>query len=261
MIYPHLSRIDLYPIKALDGVNVSQATVLKSGALMRDREYAFFDDKGHFINGKRNAKVHRLRSALEDDFKTLSLRIQNTDQQAVFDLDKNRTALETWLSDYFGLTVRLQQNTIMGFPDDTDSPGPTVISTATLETIAAWFPGLSLEEVRKRFRTNLEIDGAPPFWEDRLFAEADQTVQFQIGEVTLAGVNPCRRCVVPTRDPQTGEAIPNFQKTFIRQRSDTLPDWTVRSRFKHYYRLAVNTRLPESQAGKILSVGDKVGLM
>ena len=61
---PYLARILIYPIKSLDGVAVTQATVLKSGALQSDREFAIVDEHGRFVNGKRNAKVHGLRSQI-----------------------------------------------------------------------------------------------------------------------------------------------------------------------------------------------------
>ena len=130
------------------------------------------------------------------------------------------------------------------------SPGPTIISTATLEAIASWYPGLDVEEVRLRFRTNIEISGVPAFWEDQLFAEPEDTVNFQMGNVQFMGINPCQRCVVITRDSQTGETDLKFQKTFVTQRQTTLPEWAERSRFNHFYRLAINTRLPVTEAGK-----------
>jgi uncharacterized protein YcbX len=50
-------------------------TVLKSGALKGDREFAIFDESGHFVNGKRNDQVYALRS--EFDLETIvSLRVQ-----------------------------------------------------------------------------------------------------------------------------------------------------------------------------------------
>ncbi|MGL6339363.1 MAG: MOSC domain-containing protein, partial [Waterburya sp.] len=86
----------------------------------------------------------------------------------------------------------------------------------------------------------------------------EQTVKFSIGEVEFMGVNPCQRCVVITRDPQTGEPYPQFQKIFITQRKQNLPEWTERSRFNHFYRLAVNTRLAPTEAGKVIKIGDLV---
>lgn len=254
---PFLKKIDLYPIKSLDGVAVPTATVLLSGALQHDRTFALFDEAGNFVNGKRNVRIHRVRSHFSSDFYHVTLQVENEAGAQTFHITQARSALETWFSHYFQEPILIQQDSEQGFPDDTDSPGPTVISTATLQTVANWF-GLSLEETRLRFRTNLEVDGVPAFWEDRLFSESGEPVTFQIGTASFQGINPCQRCVVPTRNPQTGENIPAFQKQFIQQRAETLPPEVARSRFNHFYRLAVNTRALPTNAGKILRVGDQV---
>ena len=255
---PTISKLFIYPIKSLDRVELEQASVLKSGALKRDREFAIFDEANHFVNGKRNALVHALRSEFDLQADTISLHIQGAAQATTFHLRQEREALEGWLSDYFGISVALKQDLDMGFPDDTVSPGPTIVSTATLEAIASWYPGLDVEEVRLRFRNNIEISGVPAFWEDQLFAKSDEPVHFQIGDVQLMGINPCQRCVVITRDSQTGEAYPSFQKTFVAQRQATLPEWAERSRFNHFYRLAINTQLAPTEAGKTIGIGDEL---
>ena len=257
---PYLARIDLYPIKSLDGVTVNSVAVLKSGALQHDRAFALFDQSGKFVNGKRFASIHRVRSQFSHDLSYLSLWVDDPAQTVTFHLTDEKVKLEQWLSDYFEQRVTLQQNDELGFPDDTDSPGPTVISTATLQVVADWY-GLSLDESRRRFRTNLEIDGVPAFWEDRLFSESGTPVPFQIGNMTFLGINPCQRCVVPTRDALTGEATKGFQKKFIQQRAETLPPEVARSRFNHFYRLAVNTRLAPSSALQPLTVGDSIAVV
>ena len=89
---------------------------------------------------------------------------------------------------------------------------------------------------------------------------AGEDVLFRVGKVVLAGTNPCQRCVVPTRDTQTGEAWPRFVSTFTQQRQATLPAWAESSRFDHFYRLAVNTRLARGRGGMI-HVGDAVEVM
>ena len=89
------------------------------------------------------------------------------------------------MSNYFAMPVSIKQNLTHGFPDDTASPGPTIISTATLEAIASWYPDLDIEDVRLRFRANIEIDGVPAFWEDRLFAEAGNTVDYEASHTCL----------------------------------------------------------------------------
>ncbi|NEQ45815.1 MAG: MOSC domain-containing protein [Leptolyngbya sp. SIOISBB] len=257
---PHLARIDLYPIKSLDGVSIQTGWVLKSGALQHDRAFALIDQAGKFVNGKRFASIHRVRSRFSDDLSQLSLWVDDSTQTVTFHLTDDKVGLEQWFSDYFKQPVRLTHNTDRGFPDDTDSPGPTIISTATLQAVADWY-GLSLEASRRRFRTNLEIDGVPAFWEDRLFAESGEPVPFQIGNMTFLGINPCQRCVVPTRDATTGESIKGFQKTFIQQRAETLPEGVARSRFNHFYRLAVNTRLSPDSERSPLTVGDVIALV
>ncbi len=154
--------------------------------------------------------------------------------------------------------MRLVENCETGFPDDLDAPGPTIVSTATLVAVAEWFPGLTVDEARRRFRANLEIDGVEPFWEDRLYGRDGEPVRFRIGDVEFFGTNPCQRCVVPTRDSQTGDVLSDFQKQFATQRESTLPVWAERSRFNHFYRLAVNTRVVSSDG--MLSVGSELSL-
>jgi hypothetical protein len=260
MIQPCLARISIFPVKSLDGVDLSQVSILESGALHHDREYALFDHKGRFVNGKRNATIHLLRSQFDADCRNISLQVQGTDSSVTFHLDRERSELEAWLSNYFGLPVKLNQNKLTGFPDDTDASGPTIISTATLAEVASWFPGVSVEEMRDRIRANLEIDGVPPFWEDRLFTQPGDSVQFQIGEVVFAGINPCARCVVPTRDSKTALATEKFQKIFVAKRKESLPDWANPERFDHFYRLSVNTKVPASEAGKVVTVGDPISI-
>jgi hypothetical protein len=147
-----------------------------------------------------------------------------------------------------------------GFPDDHKAFGPTITSEASLGEIQAWFPELSLESLRRRFRTNLELTGGAPFCEDQLFGAPDELKPFQIGGVNFLGHNPCQRCVVPTRDPDSGRSLADFQKKFMEQRKKSLPPWANAQRFNHFYRFAVNTSVPPGEAGKILRVGDVVVL-
>lgn len=180
---------------------------------------------------------------------------------ADFHLDAQRAELNDWLSRFFEQPVHVEENTASGFPDDLKASGPTIITTGTLTEVARWFPGLTLDGCRRRFRANLEIGGTKPFWEDRLYVAEGQRVRFTIGEAILEGVNPCQRCAVPTRDPNTGEPIAGFQKAFAERRRATLPTWADRSRFNHYYRLAVNTIVPDGQPTTTLHVGDAVRLV
>jgi uncharacterized protein len=245
-----LNRITLFPIKSLDGIDVPAATILPSGALQGDREFALIDAAQKIVNAKRTGAIQRLRSTFNLVDRTITIGIETP--ATTFHLDADRAPLAAWLSDYFGFRVTLIQNTDTGFPDDLASPGPTIVSTASLETVSQWYPGTDVAEMRRRFRTNLELTDVPAFWEDQLFDQAETPRLFTIGTVQFQGINPCQRCIVPTRDARTAATTAHFQKTFLTERATSLPIDVNRDRFNHFYRLAVNTRIPPSEAGKPL---------
>ena len=257
---PHLARIRIFPFKSLDGQDVAEAAVLRSGALAHDREYCFVDEKGAFVNGKQaGERIIRIRSAFDFGFGQVTL--ADHDGTATCFPHREHEPIEAWVSERVGVPVRLKDNADSGFPDDTDASGPTIVSTASLEAVASWFE-LTLEETRRRFRANLEVGGVPAFWEDRLFGLEGETGRFRIGDVWVEGVNPCQRCTVPGRDPESGGVKPgDFAKSFAEKRREALPAWAEPSRFDHYYRFAVNTRIAASEAGKVLEVGDRVDLV
>ena len=60
------------------------------------------------------------------------------------------------------------------------------------------------------------------------------------------------------RDPETGEPLAAFAKRVGAERAATLPPWSDRTRFDHFYRLAVNTRPAGSQSGLRVRLGDPV---
>jgi len=250
---PVVQSISLYPIKSLDPLMVEAARVLPSGALEHDREFALFDAQGKVINGKREASIHRVRAFY--DLKEFSVRLNDS---KAFHLISARQEIEGWFSTFLGISVSMMRNIETGFPDDLESPGPTIVSSATLREVSAWFGIADPQETRRRFRANIEIAADEAFWEDRLFTEAGTTLEFRIGDVTILGVNPCQRCAVPSRDPSTGSVTPEFQRMFSEKREEGLPPWATKSRFNHYYRLAVNTRIPASQAGRLIRVGSEV---
>ena len=77
------------------------------------------------------------------------------------------------------------------------------------------------------------------------------------------------RCVVPSRDPETGERKTDFTATFMERRKERFPDWADaetlgtnmdREGADDYYYLTVVTRLPSREAGKEIAVGDEVSI-
>jgi uncharacterized protein len=259
-----LANIRLHPVKSLDPVHVKEGRIGPGGGLEFDRAWALYSADSQWVNGKRTAAVHVIRAAFAPDIGSVTLSVPGDRRKLrckTFAFPTDTGPASQWFSDFFEqpITVRYSAE---GFPDDNIASGPTIVSTATLQAVCDLFDGMELHEARQRFRTTLEVDGVPAFWEDQLFgAEERSAVRFRIGEVNFEGSNPCARCPVPPRNPRTGEIIPGFQKRFSDFRRTNIPSWTPERRFDHYYRLATNTRVASSESGKILRAGDSLVLL
>jgi len=256
---PRLANIRLHPIKALDPVSVNEAPIGPGGGLEFDRAWALFSADGQSVNGKRTAAIHLIRAVFAPDVSSVTLSVPGDKREIptkTFSFPRDTEAASKWFSNFFEQPITVRHSP-EGFPDDNIANGPTIVSSASLQAVCDLFNGMDLDEARRRFRTTLEIDGVPAFWEDQLFGEEERSaVRFRIGEVNFEGSNPCARCPVPPRDPRTGEIIPGFQKIFSDYRRSHIPAWTPEARFDHYYRLATNTRVASSEAGKLLRVGE-----
>ena len=250
-----VGRIEIFPIKSLDGVSLQESTVTAGGILENDRVYAIVDQEDAFVNGKRTPRVHDLRCEFAASLKEVSVWETGQSSRRTFGLE-DRAPLGRWLSDFFGFRVSLKHEPRSGFPDDSAAYGPTVVSDASLRQVQTWYPAVGFNSVRRRFRTNVELVGGDAFCEDALFGGPDELKPFRLGAVAFLGHNPCQRCVVPTRDPETGEVIHAFQKSFATFRQKHLPPWADVRRFNHFYRFALNTSIPAAEAGKRLRVGD-----
>ena len=258
---PHLAEIRLHPIKSLDGVAVPECRIGPGGGLELDRVWALYSEDGRCLNGKSTAAMHLIRAAFAPDVSSVTLSVTGREDVGPqrFAFPGHFGAAGEWFSRYFGWQVTVRY-VAEGVPDDTDRNGPTVISRATLEAVAEWFPGMDLEEARRRFRTSLEIGGVPAFWEDRLFGvhESD-AVQFTVGGVCIEGTNPCPRCTAPARDSRSGIDLIGFQKRFSQHRRAHYPSWACQpERIEDFYHLAINTRVKPTEHEKVLRVGDAV---
>jgi uncharacterized protein len=284
---PALVNIRLHPIKSLDPVEVPEARISRSGGLEFDRAWALYSVDGKWVNGKRTPAIHLIRATYSPGIRSVTLAVPGDRREIptrTFDFPGGHDDAAEWFSVFFEqqIIVRYSED---GFPDETVASGPTIVSTASLQAVSDWFtlrdealapkteglalrdegfpptpkgfPGIAIDEVRERFRATLEINGVPSFWEDQLFGQEERSVvRFKIGDVHLEGSHPCARCPVPPRNPRTGEILEGFQKHFTQLRQSTLPPWSPRDRFDHFYRLSTNTRVSPSESGKLLRVGD-----
>lgn len=260
-INPIVSKISIYPIKSLDGISLKKATITEGGCLLHDRGFALIDERGDFIIGKTNPRIHSLRTHFDLENNTVSFQRQQESNWNSFHLFKEKNAIEVYLSAYFEMPVKFEHNPTGRFMDIPDIAGLTVLSTSSLQEISKWYSNMVLEETRKRFRATIEIEGVPAFWEDHLFSEEGKGIEFNIGDVTVIGMSPRERCVVPTRNPDNGEVIHGFPKTFAKHRLQTLPSWSTLKNFGHSYYLTVNCYVPATEIGKYVKVGDSITLV
>lgn len=258
---PTLSKITIYPIKSLDGMSLEKAIISEGGCLLHDREFSITDGIGNFIIGKTNPLVHNLRSKVDFDQKSVSFRTQGNLNWDQFHLLSDKKKIEAYLSDYFGLNTILQQNKTGRFLDVPDTSGMTILSTSSLETVSKWYSFDDLEETRMRFRATLEIAGVSAFWEDQLFSKEGRCVEFKIGDATVLGISPRARCVVPSRNPKTGDVTKAFPKIFAKERAASLPDWSEMEAYSHYYHLSVDCLIPETEIGKTIQIGDLIRII
>jgi uncharacterized protein YcbX len=200
---PTLDRITIYPVKSLDGVDVTAARVLPGGALEHDRRWQLVDMEGRVVNAKWTPLCHAIRAEFdlapvgqgggrpEPGANRIHLAIDPAAVRASaipgvarlaslaadsFPLVPGPDGPCGWLGEALGVGVLLLERPDGGFPDDRDAPGPTLVSTASLAEVARWF-SFDLDEARRRFRANLEVGGCDAFWEDALASPARPDLQ------------------------------------------------------------------------------------
>ena len=257
----YVASIHIYPVKSLDGIDVSQANILASGSLEGDRSLAICDEAGEFVNSKRNSGLHFLRLSFDIKKRIAGLKIQHTEQEFFFHVDRERPRIESWLSNYFGFSVKLIENLLTGFPQDTAAPGPSIISTETIAEVASWFPRVCVNEMRHRLRANIEIGDVPAFWEDQLFPEANELVRLKIGTVIFEAIKADHPYFRSTRNYAAKAAEPNFQNILKAKQKEIMPGLVKRGSVNHFSRLIVSMRFSAQAAGKIVHIGDEVQII
>jgi uncharacterized protein YcbX len=277
-----VTQLWIYPLKSLDGCQVTNTTIGPTGGLTFDRCWQLVDQEGKVITAKQRSDLQRIRATwtlpTERDPLNFTLKVADRDelQPITGTLPNDKQALEKWFSQFLKQPAKLQYDE-HGFPDDRDAGGPTIISAETLELFAREFQRLlgadthvASADLIRRLRPNIVLTGTigkegartqtPALWEDALYSgTAGKRVPFMVGPVKIEGNNPCTRCAVPARDPASGETTKGFIRLFTHIRENTRPAWAARQRFPpggtEYYRLAVNTVIQAESFGRAIQAG------
>lgn len=219
---PELSALIYYPIKSCRGHTVEVSNVERMG-LEHDRRMMVVTSDGNFLTQREHPKLALVTPSNSGEKLTLTapgtdnlaVNIQKSgpsrpvniwrskDVQAV---DQGEQAAE-WFSDWLGTSVRLvhfaeghirkvSARYAVNPDDHTGFADGYPILLASEESLADLNTRLGEPVPMNRFRPNVVVRGVEPFAEDTWSC-------IRMGEIEMAVVKPCARCVVTTIDKET----------------------------------------------------------
>jgi len=206
-----VSQLAIAPVK---GMRLQSTTEVQLGrhGVMGDREFLIVDDDGKLLLTGRNPGLLRIEPSWEPVRNLLALRFP--DGSVVQDAPGPGTAavtrmydgreipgrviagpLSAALSGYLGRAVYLFKRAADHLGND-DRP-VTLMSEASLCALAAQLGGAAPDP--RRFRMTITVAGADPWAEHSWGGQ-----QVSVGDITLRVLAPVPRCVVTTRNPESG---------------------------------------------------------
>jgi len=236
-----VSSLIYYPIKACRGFEVECAQVERMG-LAHDRRMMVVTSDGEFLTQREYPRLAHVMPTLQDSTLTLSapsydslhLTIQSDgtpwpvdiwSSKAVHAIDQGEEAAQ-WFSDWLGTSVRLvhiadgyqrrlNPQYAVHADDHTGFADGYPILLISEESLQDLNTHLETPVPMNRFRPNLVVSGCEPYAEDTWN-------KIKIGDVELAVVKPCPRCVVTTIDKETLEQSKEPLKTLGKYRKHEL---------------------------------------
>jgi uncharacterized protein YcbX len=221
-----------YPIKACRGFEVSAAKIERMG-LEHDRRMMVITPQGQFLTQREHPRLALVTPTLQDDLLELSapgfdtlrlfIRKQGTPlavniwkSRGVQAVDQGEEAAE-WFSEWLATPVRLvhlaagyirriHEKYAVNADDHTAFADGYPVLLASEDSLADLNARLASPIPMNRFRPNLVVGGGDPFAEDNW-------KRIRLGDVELAVVKPCARCVVTTLDKDTLARSPEPLRT------------------------------------------------
>ena len=219
---PKLSALIYYPIKACRGFEVDTSNVERMG-LEHDRRMMVVTPDGGFLTQRDHPKLALVTPTISNRALTLSApgtdslttSIQKSGPTRSVDIwhskgvqavDQGQAAAE-WFSNWLGTPVRLvhiaegyirrlNEEYAVNTDDHTAFADGYPILLTSEESLADLNARLETPVPMNRFRPNIVVEGCEPFSED-------SWSRIRIGNVEMAVVKPCARCVVTTIDKET----------------------------------------------------------
>ena len=217
-----LSELNVYPIKSLKGVAVSESVVGKRG-LEHDRRWVLVDANNRFITQREHPELATVSVNIEGTGLQIVAEGQGTLMVPAQPVDGSPVTVQIWKDTCSGQIVSAEADewfsAVIGetcrlvyMPDDSERPvDPAYAVGASIVSFADAYPFMLLTEASvadlnarleqpvsmNRFRPNFVVNGAEAFAED-------DWKMVSIGGVGFHVVKPCARCVMTTVDQECG---------------------------------------------------------
>jgi uncharacterized protein YcbX len=232
-----VSALIYYPIKACRGHAVDVSNVERMG-LEHDRQMMVVTPEGGFLTQREYPKLALVTPSISGEMLSLSapgienltIDMRKSGSARSVDIWKSKGVQAVdqgeraamWFSDWLGTSVRLvhiaegylrkiNEKYAVSADDHTAFADGYPILLASEESLADLNARLVESVPMNRFRPNLVVSGCEPFAEDTWN-------RIRIGEVEMAVVKPCARCVVTTIDKETLEKSKEPLKTLASYR-------------------------------------------
>ncbi|MDC0948514.1 MOSC N-terminal beta barrel domain-containing protein [Gammaproteobacteria bacterium] len=229
----------IHPVKSCRASSLQQVNVATHG-LENDRVLMAIDANGKFVTARKCPQLLQLSVDAEGDQFVLSHPQGGTLQLHVSEFDlhlqdiqvwkdqfkaySTTSQADRWLSEALGMELKLLYigKTLQRRLGEDDPLRPAItfadgdpimlMGESSAQAINAQ---AGLAEGVGRYRANLIIGGIDAFVEE-------QWQRVRIGDVQLRFVKRCERCILTTRDPQTGQRHPDNQplKTLVSERKN-----------------------------------------
>ena len=219
-----VSRLFIYPVKSMGGIEVSTALVTDRG-FQHDRRWILVDAHNRFISQREVPEMALLQVTLTEAGLLVSYKKHSSSILIPFQPQTDEFAeviiwddqcpgqfvsheADLWFSEILGINCRL-----VYMPDNSIRPTEAEYTpVGHITSLSDGYPFLlvgqaSLDDLNQRldeplpmdrFRPNIVFTGGEPFAEDLMKS-------FTIGNIQFNGVKLCARCPVTTIDQETGE--------------------------------------------------------
>lgn len=267
----HISEINIYPIKSLGGISLTESKIERRG-LQFDRRWMLVDENNQFLTQREFPKMAALSVEITND----GLKIINeaekfivpfepqTDKAARVKIWSSRvrgTVYENPVNEFFSDALQIACR-LVRMPEDTHRKVNYFYAVHKDDEVsfADAYPFLLIGEnsladlngklekklPMNRFRPNFVVQDSAPFAEDTW-------KKIKIGTCVFHLVKPCARCVMTTIDQQIGEKQGvEPLKTLAGYR---IPKRSIKKK------ILFGQNLIAENLGEIVRIGDKVEIL